>query len=216
MMVLSGAGITIVVSLSLVMLHSGRLCGGLVEAAEVNYVPAQPDMPLADIIATREWERIPSVNLLIDKSDMTLSIRSNDEALKTYPVALGSRSLERKQRRGDRLTPEGEYYICERRRVPNSRAWNAVWMRLSYPNAEDAARGVAAGIISERQARRIKEVIARRGKPPQNTRLGSGIGIHPGGIVPRTWTTGCIALQYPHAVEIYEHTAIRTTVTVRR
>jgi len=196
--------------------QAGHLWEGLAEAAEPAYVPARPEMPLADIITQRDWEEIPHLNLLVDKSEMTLSIRSGDETLKRYPVALGTTSLARKQRRGDRLTPEGEYYICERTRIAGSRVWNAAWMRLSYPNGEDARRGLAAGIISEDQARSIERAITAQHKPPQHTRLGSGIGIHGGGISPRTWTTGCIALQHPHAVEIYRHTWMRTPVTIQK
>jgi len=183
---------------------------------EPGQVAAQPDRPLTDIVRERGWRRIPDLNVLVDKSDLTLAIRSGKQVLKSYPIALGNDDLDDKQRRNDRLTPEGEFYICQRNLVPNSRAWDAVWIRLSYPNAEDADRGLAAGLIDEKQARAIKRATSRKRRPPQDTALGSGIGIHAGGIEPRNWTQGCVALQYADAVELYHHLPMHTSVVIRK
>ena len=198
------------------MAGRGNLPPGFQEAMEARNVPAVPDTPLDEIVANHGWHRIPEVNILIDKSELTLAIRSGDETLKTYPVALGCEDRSDKQRRGDRLTPEGEFYICQRNMIPNDRSWQSVWMRLSYPDSEDAEGGLADGIITEEQAQAIKRAVQRRAQPPQDTELGSGIGIHAGGICPRTWTLGCIALQYPHALEVFRHTRLRTPVTIQR
>ncbi len=180
------------------------------------YTPAEPDTPLAVLLAGRTQAEDAEVSLLIDKSDLTLQVLIAGEVLKTYPVALGSGSLDDKQRRDDRLTPEGEFYVCQRNLKPGSRAWDSVWMRLSYPNAEDACRGLRDGLITEEQARAIKRAIAAGEIPPRHTNLGSGIGIHAGGIEPPTWTQGCIALQRAHAEEIYRHTRLGTVVTIRK
>lgn len=194
---------------------AGRLPAGVVSVIAPSYVAALPDMPLEEIVAARGWRSIPNVNVLVEKSRWMLSIRSGDEVLKSYPVALGSEDMSDKQRRDDGLTPEGEFYICQRNLIADSHAWDSVWLRLSYPNAEDAERGLAEGIITREQAEEIERAIGRHARPPQDTDLGSGIGIHAGGINPRTWTMGCIALQHPHAVEVYRHTRMRTPVTIR-
>ncbi len=180
------------------------------------YTPAEPDIPLEVLLAAHAQAEDAEVSLLIDKSDLTLQVLIGGEVVKTYPIALGTSSLDDKQRRDDRLTPEGEFYVCQRNLKPRSRAWDAVWMRLSYPNAEDARRGLQDGLITEEQARAIERAIAAGEIPPRETNLGSGIGIHAGGIEPRTWTQGCIALQRAHAEEIYRHTRPGTVVSIRK
>jgi len=193
-----------------------RMAGkGLTRELMHPYVSAEPDIPLDEILARRGLAAHIELSLLIDKSDLTLQVLAAGETLKTYPVALGSSSLDDKQRRDDRLTPEGDFYICQRNLKPRSHAWDCVWMRLSYPNVEDARRGLEDGIITEEQALTIERAIAAGETPPRDTDLGSGIGIHAGGIEPRTWTQGCIALQRAHAEEIYRHTKLGTVITIR-
>ena len=188
--------------------------GGLLHG--VVDVPAVPDRPLAEIMAERGWDRVPDVSLLVDKSDHTLALLSAEDVVKTYPIALGSDSLDDKRKRDDLLTPEGSFYICQRNLLPAGRRWDCVWLRLSYPDAEDARRGLAEGLITPEQARAIERAIAAHETPLQDTDLGSGIGIHAGGVRPRNWTGGCIALQERHAYEIYRQTRLGTTVVIRK
>jgi murein L,D-transpeptidase YafK len=52
---------------------------------------------------------------------------------------------------------------------------------LSYPNTEDAKRGLAKKLISRAQYDQIINAIDRKQIPPQNTKLGGDIYIHGGG-----------------------------------
>jgi hypothetical protein len=94
-------------------------------------------------------------------------------------------------------------------------AWSDVWMRLNYPLPEDADRGRAAGLITDEQHGEIHQAWRDRDTPPQDTRLGSGIGIHIGGVEPPDWTLGCIALETSDGIEVYEHVQVGTTVVIR-
>lgn len=159
--------------------------------------------------------------IVVDKSEFKLYLYSDDELVKTYPVSLGSNPVDDKVKLRDRCTPEGEFYICQKIGDPDKIFLGSRWMRLSYPNKEDAARGLANGLIDQATARAINEAIDGQKTPPQNTPLGGGIGIH-GGSYDRnwtmvtTWTAGCIALYNPDIKEFYDYVPVGTRVLVRR
>jgi hypothetical protein len=159
---------------------------------------------------------IPRARLVVDKPEMELLFYAGDHLLKRYPVALGPGGPADKQQRDDGCTPEGEFRIVERVMQQNPRRWGDVWMLLNYPLPEDAERGLAAGLITRQQRDAIVEADRNRETPPQDTRLGSGIGIHIGGIKPRTWTQGCIALQTADGIEVYRQVRVGTQVAVRQ
>jgi L,D-peptidoglycan transpeptidase YkuD (ErfK/YbiS/YcfS/YnhG family) len=86
---------------------------------------------------------------------------------------------------------------------------------ISYPNAEDAARGLTAGLISTAEHAQILDAMNARRMPPQNTRLGGEIYIHghsdsgePQG------TRGCIALNNADMQDLYDRVAIGTSVAI--
>lgn len=93
-----------------------------------------------------------------------------------------------KTRRGDSSTPEGWYRTSDK---PWSSFYHAI--AVHYPNAEDATRGLAAGLVTEHQYEAIVQALERDEKPLQTTRLGGEILIHGGGSH-RDWTLGCIAM----------------------
>jgi len=177
---------------------------------------AVPARPLAEIARARglATDPIRDARLEVDKSEYELRFLAGDVLLKRYPVALGPRQGD-KQRRDDGCTPEGEFRIVERVVQSEPRRWRDVWMRLNYPLPEDAERGLAAGLIDREQRDAIVAAGERREIPPRNTRLGSGIGIHIGGITPRDWTEGCIALQTADGVEVAGQVRAGTRVVVR-
>ena len=80
--------------------------------------------------------------ILVEKSQQRMTLYSNGKPLKVYAVALGKGEPGKKARRGDLLTPVGNYSI--RGRNPNSAAHLSLW--ISYPNEEDTARAAARGV----------------------------------------------------------------------
>lgn len=84
--------------------------------------------------------------------------------------------------RGDLKTPRGLYDVVSTSLGPFSGEYadfyGGVWLKLNYPNAFDAARGVEAGVISRDVAAAITRAWVRRTATPQRTRLGGGIGFH--------------------------------------
>lgn len=179
---------------------------------------ATPDRPLAEIArgAGIACDPIDAVRLLVDKSDLELRLFSGETLLKTYPIARGFGDLGDKEKRDDGRTPEGDFHVVERKMTDHPRRWGDVFMLLDYPQPEDANRGLAAGLIDEEQHREIIEAAGRQETPPQDTALGSGIGIHIGGIRPANWTEGCVALEREHGIEVYRQTRVGTMVTIQR
>src|SRR6185436_18033747 len=94
----------------------------------------------------------------------------------------------RKERRGDERTPEGWYRTSDK---PWSRFKGA--LALTYPNADDARRGLDAGRVTPAQHDAIAAAARRGSMPSQSTALGGDILVHGGGSG-SDWTLGCIAL----------------------
>ncbi|MCP3102351.1 L,D-transpeptidase family protein [Myxococcus sp. K15C18031901] len=87
-----------------------------------------------------------------------------------------------KVERGDNRTPVGMYFVTQKARGempgPYGAYYGGHWMRLNYPNAWDARRGVARGWLDERARARITTAWTARKDTDASTRLGSGIGFH--------------------------------------
>jgi murein L,D-transpeptidase YafK len=114
--------------------------------------------------------------LLIQKHAHRLTLYRSGVPLRTYPVSLGGHPKGKKEREGDKRTPEGIYRID--RHLSQSSFHRA--LHVSYPNSEDVAHARALGV-----------------------RAGGDIMIHglPNGLGwlgrlqrLRDWTAGCIAV----------------------
>ncbi|WP_224245939.1 L,D-transpeptidase family protein [Hyalangium gracile] len=88
----------------------------------------------------------------------------------------------RKQKRGDNRTPLGMYFVVQKHRGsfsgPYAEFFGGHWIRLNYPNAWDADRGLEQGLITSEVRDRIARAWAERKPTDASTRLGSGIGFH--------------------------------------
>jgi len=136
------------------------------------------------------------MRVVITKSTQTLVVRDGDRELLRVAVALGKNPAD-KVCEGDLATPEGEFYICYRN--PESRYHR--FLGISYPNTEDAARGLRTALITAAEHEAICAAIARRECPPWKTALGGEIGLH-GPCPNRTWTHGCVAMSVPAIEEL--------------
>jgi len=172
-----------------------------------------PDLDPRVSLRAPEGADSERTSIVVDKPRRVLSLLDQGVPIVSYPVALGFDPVGDKQKQGDGRTPEGMFYLCENLHRGLAPRYGARSMRLSYPNAQDAARGLAEGLITEAQKRAIERAIAVRQTPPQNTRLGSSIRIHGGGIG-KDWTLGCIALRDPDVIDLYASVKTGTAVEV--
>jgi murein L,D-transpeptidase YafK len=149
--------------------------------------------------------------IIVAKRSRQLSLLSGLEVLRDYPIALGRNGAADKSIEGDEATPLGEFYICAK----NPRSRYFLSLCISYPNAEDAERGLAAGLISAEEHGQILDALKAGRMPPQHTRLGGEIYIHGhGGRAAPQGTRGCIALSDADMQDLYDRAAIGTPVAI--
>ncbi|QUV86699.1 L,D-transpeptidase [Chloracidobacterium sp. E] len=150
-----------------------------------------------------------AVSLRVYKSLRRLELWSGQTCVRTYTVALGAEPEQDKLREGDHRTPVGRFYVCTR----NDRSRFHLFLGLSYPNEEDAERGLRDGLISRRQYRAIRQAQRQQVRPPWNTPLGGEVGIHGGG-TGSDWTWGCVALSNDDIEELWLACPLKTPVTI--
>ena len=148
--------------------------------------------------------------IVVDKSDQILQIHDQGRVVAQFPASTGANEGD-KEIEGDQRTPEGKFYVC----MKNPKSRYTLSLGLSYPNIEDAGRGLADGLITRSNYRKIMTAIRNRKQPPWKTSLGGEIMIHGcrnGG----RKTLGCIALEDDVIRTIYPLIETGTTVIIRR
>lgn len=148
--------------------------------------------------------------IVVIKSKRQLRLYSAGSLVRTYKVGLGLNPVDDKKRQGDRATPEGEFYIFTK----NNKSAYSLSLGLSYPNIEDAERGLHDGLISQKQHDAIVKAIKRQAAPPQNTALGGDIYIHGNG-ASTDWTWGCVALENADMRELFDAVQVATPVSIQ-
>jgi murein L,D-transpeptidase YafK len=170
-----------------------------------NGTPATPEQ---ETVALKLPLKDPRI--VVSKSKRQIELYSDGSVVRTYRVGLGSSPVADKQREGDGATPEGEFYVF----VKNPKSNFYLSLGMSYPNVEDAKRGLRDGLISREQHDAIVEAIKRKATPPQYTALGGLIYIHGGG-AGSDWTRGCVALENENMKELYDVVEVGTPVTIK-
>jgi len=152
--------------------------------------------------------------ILVRKAARRLELSIPGAPVRCFPVALGRNSAADKRVEGDLATPIGEFYVCAK----NPKSRYLLSLCISYPNAEDARRGLTDGLISDAEHAQIVAAIRLGAIPPQRTRLGGEIYIHgqPGRAEAGRgdWTRGCVALENSAMRTVYEAADIGTPVTI--
>ena len=144
-----------------------------------------------------EGQATKADQVIVVKSQRTLTLLSHGKVLRNYIVALGGTPVGAKEQPGDHKTPEG-WYILDRRNA-KTRFYKSI--HVSYPKEQDkqraAQRGVSAG-----------SDIMIHGLP-------NGFGWL--GATHRTldWTDGCVAVTNPEMDEIWELVLDGTPIEIR-
>jgi len=167
---------------------------------------------LIAVIGLNLWFRKPinKPRIVVYKKDRKLELYSDRQLVRTYRVGLGFSPVADKQREGDGATPEGDFYIF----VKNNKSAYYLSLGVSYPNVEDAARGLRDGLITKAQHDAIVEAHRKKIAPPQYTKLGGLIYIHGNG-AKSDWTWGCVALENEDMKELFDSVTVGTPVTIK-
>jgi len=150
-----------------------------------------------------------STSIKIYKGLRVLELYGDRVMIGRFKIALGGNPTGDKNQEGDSRTPEGQYYICTR----NDRSRFTLFLGLSYPNIEDAQRGLENQLINSATFDNIKRAIEQKQQPPWNTPLGGAVGIHGKGNE-YDWTLGCIALSDEDIKILWEYVPLITPVEI--
>ena len=154
---------------------------------------------------------LPLVNpqIVVIKSRRQLMLYAGDQLVRTYPIGLGFNPVGDKIKEGDGATPEGKFYVFTR----NVESKFYLSLGISYPNLEDAERGLRSGLINQEEYEQIVEAHRQQQAPPQDTLLGGQIYIHGHG-TQKDWTRGCVALDDRNVKELFDAVPVGTSVII--
>jgi len=167
---------------------------------------------IISLLSVHPWQGQPieKPRIVVYKRERKLELYSNKKLIRTYRVGLGFSPVNDKVREGDGATPEGDFYVF----VKNNKSAYYLSLGISYPNVEDAERGLRDGLITTAQYNAIVEAHKKKTAPPQYTKLGGLIYIHGNG-AKSDWTWGCIALENGQMKELFDAVSVGTPVTIK-
>mgnify|MGYP000951038583 FL=1 len=185
--------------------------GGTLEqgaAKEINAASTVAQEVATDGVVQNE----PPTRIYVSKEKRKLSLYVDNQLVGAWECNIGTNSANgKKQVEGDRVTPEGEYYICLR----NNRSNYHLSLGLSYPDKSDADRGIAQGLISQAEQDAIYRAIDQKACPPWKTALGGYVMIH-GNYTEGFSTAGCVAVRDAVMDVLWAHVPLGTKVTIGR
>ena len=178
------------------------LIGGVVLVTLQRLSAARPSLPRLTLPLTNP-------RIVVVKSKRQLMLYAGSQLVRTYRVGLGFNPVSDKMEEGDGSTPEGKFYVFTR----NDESKFYLSLGISYPNLEDAERGLRDGLINREQYERIAEAHRLKKSPPQDTPLGGQIYIHGHG-AQKDWTRGCVALDDENMKELFDAVTVGTSVII--
>jgi murein L,D-transpeptidase YafK len=153
------------------------------------------------------------LTIYVHKRSHEMRLQEGDRLLRRFEIQLGTNPTGTKLVRGDNRTPEGRYYVCEKRPQSKFRRF----LGISYPNIEDADRALAQQLINANQWADVFFAHLRNQTPPWSTVMGGWVGIHGYGgrkPVPFDWTKGCIAVSDADIDYLYDRVRLGTPVVI--
>lgn len=157
-------------------------------------------------------------HILIDTKSRVLYVKRDSQVIAFFPgIAYSPEGPGIKQRRGDGVTPLGEFRIAWITRASNYR----IFLGFNYPTPDYAKRGLETGVITQKEYLAILKAHEEGRPPSQNTKLGGQLGIHGLGNRPLQihrishWTRGCLALDNAQIEELLPLVFVGMRVIVR-
>jgi hypothetical protein len=134
--------------------------------------------------------------IVVDKLGRRLVLFRAGRPVLEFPAEFGRNGLSDKLHAGDGATPEGRYFVREKRDVGNTR-WHRALV-INYPNAEDWQQ--------YQKARRTGSI--------GRYSIGGLIEIHGNGGKQSNWTDGCVALTNREMDRLFSQVPVGTPVTI--
>lgn len=153
-------------------------------------------LALAGPAASGESEAMPD-RIVVLKSERKLVLYAGETVLRSMDIGLGLMPEGPKQREGDYRTPEGSYFIEEKK----SDSDFFLALRISYPNARDVANARSLGVDPGGE-------IMIHGLP--NTPRRAEASYHG-----TDWTDGCIAVSNSDMIDLWRLISVSTPIEIR-
>jgi murein L,D-transpeptidase YafK len=175
---------------------------------------------LAEAMSEKGFTKLENTHIIIEKHSYSLNLYEDSVLIKTYRANFGMNVNTPKSKAGDGATPVGEYKICDIDTVHKYYKF----LRLNYPNLNDAAEALRKNIISQKQFDELKFQFYYDDCTSSNTALGGNIGIHGIGEYNSifknlpfvfNWTHGSVAVTNEDIDEIYSVVKKGTKVVIR-
>lgn len=129
---------------------------------------------LQEAMTEKGFTQIVRPLILIDRKAYTLDLYENSVLIKSYRASFGRNIISAKSRAEDRATPVGNYVVCS---IDTLNKYHK-FIKINYPNLEDAAEGLRKGLITQLEYDKIKYDQLYIGCTDFETVLGINIGIH--------------------------------------
>jgi murein L,D-transpeptidase YafK len=129
---------------------------------------------LIESLKDKGYERFENPNIIIERKLYNLHLYEDTVLIKTYRASFGKNLSAAKTKAGDKATPIGEYAICD---IDSSNQYHK-FLKLNYPNVNDASEALRKGWITQKQFDQLKFEFYYEGCPKANTILGGNLGIH--------------------------------------
>lgn len=147
---------------------------------------------------TIAWSRANNeAAIIVDKLGKTCRVYVGGKLKAEYPAEFGANWMGPKSRRGDRATPEGQYYVKKKRSGAQTIYYKA--LEINYPNSSDWEKFQEA---------------KKNGQLPQSAGIGGSIEIHGEGGKGINWTEGCVALDNRDMDALFQMVKVGTPVTI--
>ncbi len=135
--------------------------------------------------------------IIVDKMGGRCQVYVAGRLKAEYSVEFGPHWIGPKKRGGDGATPEGRYYVTNKKGPGGTRYYKA--LDINYPNEDDV-----------REFREAK----RKGELPRRAYIGGLIEIHGTGGRGANWTSGCVALRNRDMDAVFALAGVGTPVTI--
>ncbi|WP_123054212.1 L,D-transpeptidase family protein [Clostridium sp. JN-1] len=174
-----------------------------------NHNYKNDDMDNKKIFFNKPGKIPEKTSIKVYKKKKILELYADKKLIGRFDISLGSSIDGKKEMQGDNKTPEGNYYICYK----TNKTKHTYFIGISYPNIQDAKKGLEQGTIDKQTFDRIKSAIDEKKQPPWNTALGGDVGIH-GGKDNHNLTCGSVMLSNDDINILKKYVTLNTPVDI--
>lgn len=154
-------------------------------------------------------------NVYVSTERGVLELRDGDVVVKRYDCGFGAGVTFGRLGRDARCTPLGEYKVVCKEVRKDVTGRGSRFLRIDFPNAEDAAKALAIGLVDRDQYEELRAAAAVDAPPPDGP-LGGPLGIQGNYFfwTSRHFSDGSVALSNGAVNELFAHLPVGAPVVI--